>query len=110
MTKEEIAMLGFEIVAYAGDARSTLFDAIKHLQNGEKEQANDLKKKAEELLIMANKSQLKLLQLEAGGNDIPYSFILMHGHDHLMTTVLLKDMFKIIENLYSEINKFKGEK
>lgn len=29
MTKEEITMLGFEIVAYAGEARSKLIEALE---------------------------------------------------------------------------------
>ena len=29
MTKEEMTLLGFEIVAYAGDARSKLLEALK---------------------------------------------------------------------------------
>lgn len=29
MTKDELSMVGFEIVAYSGDARSTLLDNMK---------------------------------------------------------------------------------
>ena len=29
MTKDELSMVGFEIVAYSGDARSTLLDYMK---------------------------------------------------------------------------------
>ena len=34
MTKEELQMLGFEIVAYAGDARSTLLKVLKEVRGG----------------------------------------------------------------------------
>ena len=29
MTKDELSMVGFEIVAYSGDARSTLLELLK---------------------------------------------------------------------------------
>ena len=35
MNKEEVQLLGFEIVAYAGDARSKLMEALKAAENGD---------------------------------------------------------------------------
>ena len=35
MTKEDVTMIGFEIVAYAGDARTKLLNALQKDQNGE---------------------------------------------------------------------------
>ena len=35
MTKEEMTLLGFEIVAYAGDARSKLLEALKAAEKGD---------------------------------------------------------------------------
>ena len=35
MNREEVTMLGFEIVAYSGDARSKMLDALKAAQNKE---------------------------------------------------------------------------
>ena len=34
MTKEELSMVGFEIVAYSGDARSTLLSLLKEMRAG----------------------------------------------------------------------------
>jgi len=31
MTKDELSMVGFEIVAYSGDARSTLLSLLKEM-------------------------------------------------------------------------------
>ena len=31
MTKDELSMVGFEIVAYSGDARSTLLELLKEI-------------------------------------------------------------------------------
>ena len=75
MTKEEVSMIGFEIVAYSGDA------------------ANDC-------LNDAHKSQTELLQLEARGENIDIGFITVHAQDHLMTTILLKDIINNLLDIY----------
>lgn len=45
MTKEELQMLGFEIVAYAGDARSTLLKVLKEVRAGNFENTGDIEKR-----------------------------------------------------------------
>lgn len=100
MNKEEITMLGFEIVAYAGDARSRLLNALKYAEEGEYDKADELIKEADKLIVKAHNAQTDLLTAEASGEDLPFSVTLIHGQDHLMTTVLLKDMMKHIITLY----------
>lgn len=96
MDKREVAMIGFEIVAYAGDARSNLLQALKEAKRGEFDNVDSLIEKANELILQAHKSQTEMLSKEAAGEDVELGFIMVHGQDHLMTTILLKD---IIENL-----------
>ena len=84
MNREEVALLGFEIVAYAGDARSKLLEALK--ANG--------------CIADAHHAQTSLLTKEAAGEDIAYSITMIHGQDHLMTTILLKDLMHHLIELY----------
>lgn len=100
MNREEITLLGFEIVSYAGEARSKLLDALKAAQNGEFEKAEELVKSANSSIVEAHHAQTSLLQKEAAGEDLAFSVTLMHGQDHLMTTLLLKDMMKHMIELY----------
>ena len=100
MNREEVTMLGFEIVAYAGDARSKMLEALKAAQNGEFDRAEALIAEATECLNDAHKAQTTLLQQEARGEDIPYSITMMHGQDHLMTSILLQDLMKHLIDLY----------
>ena len=46
MNKEEVQLLGFEIVAYAGDARSKLMEALKAAENGDFTKAESLVEEA----------------------------------------------------------------
>lgn len=100
MTKDELTMLGFEIVAYAGDARSKLLEALNLAQAGDYDQAEGLVEEANACILEAHKAQTELLAKEATGEELAFSVTLMHGQDHLMTTLLLKDMMKHMIALY----------
>ncbi|MFS1663530.1 lactose-specific PTS transporter subunit IIA [Streptococcus sp. zg-JUN1979] len=100
MDKEELTLLGFEIVAYAGDARSHLLEALAAAKSGDFQKADALCEAANEAIIEAHQSQTRLLKEEASGSDLAFSVTLMHGQDHLMTTLLLKDMMTHILELY----------
>ena len=100
MNREEITLLGFEIVAYAGDARSKLLEALNAAHKCEFEQAEKLLKEADICIADAHLAQTYLLTKEAAGEDLAYSVTMMHGQDHLMTTLLLKDLMKHFIELY----------
>jgi PTS system lactose-specific IIA component len=100
MNREEATLLGFEIVAYAGEARSYLLDALKAAGKGDYDKAEALCEEANTSIIEAHKAQTSLLTMEASGDDIAYSVTMMHGQDHLMTTLLLRDLMKHMIELY----------
>lgn len=100
MNKEQLAMTGFEIVAYSGDARSTLLELLKEVRNGNYENVDTLLADAANNINLAHKSQTEILQQEASGEDMEMGFIFIHGQDHLMTTILLRDLIGDLIELY----------
>lgn len=100
MNREEITLLGFEIVAFAGDARSRLMEALAAAQKGDYAKAEELVEAANACIVEAHHAQTSLLQKEAAGEDLAFSVTLMHGQDHLMTTILLQDLMKHMIELY----------
>lgn len=102
MNREEVTLLGFEIVAYAGDARSKLLEALKAAEAGEFAKADALVEEAAGCIAEAHKAQTSMLAQEATGEEIPYSITMMHGQDHLMTTILLKDLMHHLIELYKK--------
>lgn len=102
MNKEEVAMIGFEVVAFAGEARSKLMEALNEAEQGNFEIADKLVEEANASLIEAHKSQTAMLAAEAGGENIEIGFIMVHAQDHLMTTMLLKDTIKHLFNIYKK--------
>ena len=102
LTRQEISMIGFEIVAYAGDARSSLLEAIKCARRGEFAKIDGLVRDAQENLNIAHAKQTEMLALEAQGKDLEIGFIMIHAQDHLMTTMLLKDIVYDICEIYKK--------
>ena len=102
MNKEEVTMIGFEIVAYAGEARSNLIEAINAARDGEYEKAENLITEADSTIKEAHNIQTKMLAKEAQGENMEIGFIMVHGQDHLMTTLLLRDIVEHLINIYKK--------
>ena len=102
MNREEVQLLGFEIVAFAGDARSKFLEALTAAQAGDFAKADALIEEGNNCIAEAHRAQTSLLAKEAQGDDIAYSVTMMHGQDHLMTTILLKDLMKHLLEFYKE--------
>ncbi|MEK3989871.1 PTS lactose/cellobiose transporter subunit IIA [Robertmurraya sp. FSL R5-0851] len=102
MNKEEVSMVGFEIVAFAGEARSKLLQAVNEAKKGYLDAAEGLVKEAKESLTEAHNSQTQILAAEAGGESIELGFIMVHAQDHLMTTLLLSDIVEHLIDIYTK--------
>lgn len=101
MNKNDVAMIGFEIVAYSGEARSKYLNALKIVkEKGDQEEVKKLIEEAEESMKLAHKSQTEILAMEASGENVELGFIFVHGQDHLMTTILLRDILETLMDIY----------
>jgi PTS system lactose-specific IIA component len=103
VTREEISMTGFAIVAYAGDAKASLIEALEKARKGDFEGARASVKESNDSIVAAHNEQTKLLSQEAGGSDLDVTFIMVHGQDTLMTTMMLKDEVKYFIDEYERL-------
>lgn len=102
-TKEEISMVGFQIIANAGDAQTDLFEALNAAKAGNFKQARTLHESAKQSLIDAHNTQTKMLSLEAGGAAMDVTFIMMHAQDTLMTVMMLEKQMAFFIDEYERI-------
>jgi len=109
VTKKEISMLGFVIVAHAGDAKADLLDAIKSARDGDFDNANELIESANQSIIAAHNEQTTMLSREAGGEELDTTFIMMHGQDTLMTTMILYDQAVFYVDEYKRIHQLEQD-
>lgn len=107
-TKEEISMVGFEIVAYAGDAQTDLLAVLDAAREGDFEKAEQLHKDASDALIGAHDTQTKLLSQEAGG-EMEMTFIMAHAQDTLMTTMILEKQTRFTIDAYKRIAELEAK-
>lgn len=105
MSNEDLEMTTMEIVAYAGDARSKYIEALNAANDSDYDKAEALIKEGNELITDAHNVQTKMIQMEAAGEKIDVSFLMVHAQDHLMTVMLLRDLVKNLINLYKKVNK-----
>ncbi|AKX34314.1 PTS system, lactose-specific IIA component [Spiroplasma litorale] len=91
-TKKQVTMKGLELVAYAGEARSYILEALDEAKNNNFDKVDDLLKEATDLINQAHRAQADMLFDEAKGNYSDVTITMVHGQDHLMTTILLKDI------------------
>lgn len=96
-------MISFGLIASAGQARSLAFEALKAAERGEFDQARDYLAQSEEVGLQAHHVQTDLLTQEAQGNHLPVDVLLIHAQDHLMTSILAReliaDLVKVREQL-----------
>ncbi len=100
MEKEELSNVSFEIVAYSGEARSTLLNAVKAAKQQEWDRYDELVAQAKRTIEDAHKAQFALLAAEAQGEDMNLNIISVHAQDHLMTTLLLLDIIDTLADVY----------
>lgn len=100
MTAADLELTMIEIVALSGDARTKLLTAVKKAKDGDFAGAQVLVDEAQELLNDAHKSQTDLLTAEARGEVTTPTVLLVHAQDHLMTTMLLRDVIDALMDIY----------
>lgn len=94
-----------ELIMYGGDAKSNAMEAIQAAKVGDFELANDKISAAEASLVKAHHSQTEMLTQEAQGNHTEVSLLMVHGQDHLMTSIAFTDLAKEVIDVYKRINE-----
>ena len=98
---EEIIM---NLIMYSGEARSYAMEAMELAKNNKVAEAKELIQKSAEQLGEAHHSQTTLIQNEAAGKRAELSLLLVHAQDHLMTSMVVKDLGNEIIDIYERIN------
>ncbi len=105
MSKDDMAMIAMEIVAYSGDARTKFLDAMDAIGEKDFDKAEALIKEGDDLILNAHNQQTSLISKEAAGETIEIGFLTVHAQDHLMTAMLLSDMDKRMIKMVKNLSK-----
>lgn len=91
-TLEEMQTAAFQIISFAGEARSSYVEAIQIARKGNLEEAKSKIEEGVQCYNQIHKVHASLVQREASGEQLPFSLILMHAEDQMLTTETLKIM------------------
>ncbi len=108
--KVDVQNVAFEIVSLAGDARSLYLECLNSLkETTAKNRAAAMKtvkskmKEAEDLITDCHIKQTDILQGESQGKKQDFFYLMVHAQDHLMTTILLKELLESFIDLYERV-------
>ena len=74
----------FNIILHAGNARSKAIEAAERAEEGDYEGAEAALAEAEKEQAEAHKAHAGIIQMEAGGEQVPFSVLLVHSMDLLL--------------------------
>jgi len=103
----------FNIILHAGNARSKALAAAEEAEAGNFQDAENALAEAEIEQAEAHKVHARIIQMEAGGEQVPFSVLLIHSMDLLLLswseidhTRQLLGLFKRVSNLELEARKW----
>lgn len=97
---EEVVM---GLIINSGQARSLAYNALKVAKEGDFTQAWELMAKSRAALHEAHLVQTKLIEGDAGEGKTKVSLVLVHAQDHLMTSMLARELVTEIIELHEKI-------
>lgn len=100
----DLEMVIMNLIVDSGSCRSYAMEAINYAKVGEFSNADEALENAEKEILKAHHAQTDLIQKEAGGQKTELSLLVVHSQDHLMTSILAKDMAKEFVALYKKIS------
>ena len=89
-----------EIIVNAGQSRSLCFEALHAARQGNLDEAKSLLREADGYARQAHKMQTKLIEQDAGEARQPMTLIMVHAQDHLMNSLLARELSEEIIHLY----------
>ena len=96
----EIAM---QLIMYGGEAKSCAVEAISAAKQGDFEKAESKLSQAQAALMEAHHAQTDMLTKEAQGERNEINLFMIHGQDHLMTSIAFVDLAKEIIELHQKL-------
>ncbi len=99
----DIETIAMELVGNAGEARSLAFEALAQAKNKNFEKAKELLEESKQASLKAHHIQTDLICQEADGNKVEIGLLMVHAQDHLMTSILARELITEIIALYEKI-------
>lgn len=97
---EEVVM---GLIINSGQARSLAYSALKKAKEGDFEQARSVMAQSRMALNEAHLIQTKLIEEDQGEGKTKVNLVLVHAQDHLMTSMLARELIAELIELHEKI-------
>ena len=84
----------FNIISLAGDSRASAFAALNLARKGDFAGADAKMEEARQASNEVHKLQTTMITEEARGHKSEVSLLMVHAQDHLMTSLLARDLIE----------------
>ena len=98
------------LIAGAGDAKSYSLEAISLAREGKFTQAKEILEKAKEAMVDAHDIQTGLIRNEFEGKNEEVNLLVVHAQDHLMGSMLMRELAEEFIYLYENLYELKRER
>lgn len=106
MAETTLEMIITELVVNGGDARGKALEAVRAAKNKDMDKAAALLKECDASLTKAHNFQTSLIQgtmSEENEEGAAASLIMVHGQDHLMDAMVVRDLAAEMIEMYKVI-------
>lgn len=97
---EEVVM---GLIINSGQARSLAYTALKKAKEGDLAAAHQLMAQSRKALNAAHLVQTQLIEGDQGEGKIPVTLVLVHAQDHLMTSMLARELISELIELHEKL-------
>ncbi|WP_312946832.1 PTS N,N'-diacetylchitobiose transporter subunit IIA [Superficieibacter sp.] len=98
---EEVVM---GLIINSGSARSQAYAALKKAKAGDFVAAQELMAQSKIALNEAHRVQTQLIESDQGQGKMKVSLVLVHAQDHLMTSMLARELIAEIIELHEKMH------
>lgn len=103
---EQMQKVAFQIIAEVGTAKSMYMEAIRIAkEEADFDGARQLLVEGQELATSAHTHHFELVQQEAKGEQLPFSIMLVHAEDQLLTAEVVKTLAEEVIYLHQQLSK-----
>ncbi|ROV60055.1 PTS lactose/cellobiose transporter subunit IIA [Vibrio ponticus] len=96
------------LLCYVGAARSSFIAAMRAARSGDFEQAQTCIDEGDQALKDVHKSQTELIGYDEGSGKVQMTLILTHIQDHIMTTMLCREVTEEVIAIHKELKELRS--
>ena len=100
---EELEEVVMGLITNSGQARSLAYGALKMAKQGDFESAKAMMDQSRLALNEAHLVQTKLIEGDQGEGKMKVSLVLVHAQDHLMTSMLARELVTELIELHEKL-------